>query len=127
MGVIGSGAVQGVSGVATIGGLPSATTQIGMGPKLPSPNDVFFGTLVGINEKGWGFVSCEATKKVVGKDVFVLKSTIEELPGACDGLPVRFSVTSGQKGPVAKNVAVFDAPDPSTVFQGSIRSYQEIK
>eukprot|EP00418_Pyrodinium_bahamense_P037036 CAMPEP_0179205848 /NCGR_PEP_ID=MMETSP0796-20121207/102625_1 /TAXON_ID=73915 /ORGANISM="Pyrodinium bahamense, Strain pbaha01" /LENGTH=381 /DNA_ID=CAMNT_0020910739 /DNA_START=84 /DNA_END=1226 /DNA_ORIENTATION=+ len=55
-------------------------------------------------QRGWGFIECEETQQIYGKDMFVMKSS---LPGgfASKGDRVIFEVMQGTSGPEAKNVA----------------------
>eukprot|EP00928_Gymnodinium_smaydae_P008670 TRINITY_DN1315_c1_g2_i1.p1 TRINITY_DN1315_c1_g2~~TRINITY_DN1315_c1_g2_i1.p1 ORF type:complete len:463 (-),score=112.66 TRINITY_DN1315_c1_g2_i1:103-1491(-) len=55
--------------------------------------------------KGFGFISCDQTRGIYGKDVFLLRSALREQP-ANPGDPVQFTVQMGEKGPVAHNVQV---------------------
>jgi len=88
-----------------MGGMPAAMMWMGM-PGMWGGNRNFMGSVKNWNaEKGWGFISCQATQMMYGKDIFVRKSSLgagEVKPGT----PVRFSVTHGMKGPEATNVKV---------------------
>eukprot|EP00439_Symbiodinium_sp_Y106_P072851 s20_g13.t1 len=81
----------------------------GMGaPPLPSPNQMLYGTIKQINqdlEKGWGHITCKALEKFLGKaDIFVLPTSMAEVPGATAGAEVSFNVSAGNKGPHAINI-----------------------
>jgi len=65
---------------------------------------VYLGTIKSYNpQKGWGFVACDETQQLYGKDILVLA---DELPSgnATQGQQVYFSVSQGRKGPIATNV-----------------------
>jgi len=64
----------------------------------------YIGTIKSYNpQKGWGFVACDETQQLYGKDILVLA---DELPSgnAAQGQQVYFSVSQGRKGPLATNV-----------------------
>jgi len=65
---------------------------------------VYLGTIKSYNpQKGWGFVACDETQQLYGKDILVLA---DELPSgsATQGQQVYFFVSQGRKGPLATNV-----------------------
>lgn len=95
--------------------------------RAPSEQVVFFGTLKQVNaEKGWGHIACEALLKTYGKDMFVLRSSLE---GASlqPGQQVAFTVTQGPKGPHAENLRPLVLPGPGELFTGVVKSYNETK
>jgi len=64
----------------------------------------YLGTIKSYNpQKGWGFVACDDTQQLYGKDILVLA---DELPSGntTQGQQVYFSVSQGRKGPLATNV-----------------------
>mmetsp|Transcript_49515 Transcript_49515/g.78382 ORF Transcript_49515/g.78382 Transcript_49515/m.78382 type:complete len:393 (+) Transcript_49515:157-1335(+) len=106
------------------GGMPMFTSI----PKDPDPSQVFFGTMKTINaEKGWGHIECEALKKLYGKDVFVMKSNLENIELAV-GQDVHFNVAQGPKGPHAVNLSPFvGQPVSGQTYSGTIKSFNETK
>merc|ERR1712194_366826 len=57
-------------------------------------------------EKGWGFISCQDTMNIYGKDIFLHKKELfGQQPLA--GTPVQFGVDMGPDGrPIASNVSL---------------------
>lgn len=91
--------------------------------KTDSP--VFLGEIKSFNPtKGWGMISCEATEKMYGKDIFLLKTACVDGYMASPGDPVQFSVEESQKGPQANNVKVLvknrKAPDAGATVGGNL-------
>merc|ERR1719379_708703 len=78
------------------GPAPSAGSGKG-GGKPPSQNQVLFGTVKRIDAKGWGHIECAATHKTLGKDIFVMQTSIQD-SGASVGQMVAFNVAQGAKG-----------------------------
>jgi len=69
----------------------------------------FSGVVKSFNQqKGWGFIECEETHSLYGKDIFVLKSA---LPGgnAQPGQVANFDVVEGDNGPQAGNIELHPA------------------
>jgi cold shock CspA family protein len=96
-------------------------------PKDPNENEVFFGTLKQINEKGWGHIACEATHKIYNKDMFVMQTSLENVK-VQPGQQVSFTVAAGNKGAHAVNISVIDSSNPdSMVFKGTVKTYNEQK
>jgi len=101
--------------------------------KSASKDHAYFGFVKGFNEeKGWGHIGCEATMKIYGKDVFLLRNHISGgviSPGSL----VSFKVTMGAKGPQAVDVHIL--PDgavsidgmPGKQFGGYIKSFNAEK
>mmetsp|Transcript_45704 Transcript_45704/g.126842 ORF Transcript_45704/g.126842 Transcript_45704/m.126842 type:complete len:457 (-) Transcript_45704:32-1402(-) len=83
----------------------------------------YFGTVKSFNpQKGWGFIECDATHRIYGKDIILLKN---ELGGEAvePGQKVRFGITQGNKGPLATSVEVLFAsggrvPRPTSMVIG---------
>eukprot|EP00419_Tripos_fusus_P045046 CAMPEP_0172824548 /NCGR_PEP_ID=MMETSP1075-20121228/18080_1 /TAXON_ID=2916 /ORGANISM="Ceratium fusus, Strain PA161109" /LENGTH=387 /DNA_ID=CAMNT_0013665851 /DNA_START=13 /DNA_END=1172 /DNA_ORIENTATION=- len=74
----------------------------------------FAGTIKSYNsQKGWGFIECEETHKLYGKDMFVMRTS---LPGgnAERGEEVSFDVVQGAAGPEATQVAFKRTEDLSS-------------
>eukprot|EP00930_Biecheleria_cincta_P038863 TRINITY_DN26728_c0_g1_i1.p1 TRINITY_DN26728_c0_g1~~TRINITY_DN26728_c0_g1_i1.p1 ORF type:complete len:272 (+),score=35.89 TRINITY_DN26728_c0_g1_i1:106-921(+) len=100
-------------------------------------------------QKGWGIITCEATEKAYGKDVFLLKSSCSNGYTAAAGDLIIFSVEETSRGPQAKDVkpakpsngqktpAIVrgcatvppsqDVPGLGQVFQGTVKSYNAQK
>jgi len=99
----------------------------GWNNKSKEEEEVYFGTLKGINaEKGWGHVSCESVQKTMGKDLFIMKTSLENT-NLHPGQPVSFNIAQGPKGPHAVNLKPFDAHSSGMVFTGKIKSFNDIK
>jgi len=91
-------------------------------------NQVFFGTIKSYNaEKGWGHIECMQTQAVYGKDMFVLKSALQDCPEVAPGDYVAFSVTMGKKGPEATSVRSAGQGGMDTVYAGTIKQFTEEK
>jgi cold shock CspA family protein len=54
--------------------------------------------------KGWGFIQCQETQQIYGKDIFVMRSALFSGENLTPGAAVRFSVQTGLKGVEATNV-----------------------
>lgn len=110
-----------------MGGMQSA------GSKAPSANQRYVGTFANYNvEKGWGFIQCEATKALYGKDVFVMRSVLKD-EVVVEGTTVSFKVTMGAKGPQAAELTVLPAGvvgsngRPGNTLTGTIKSFDPQK
>lgn len=69
----------------------------------------FLGEVKSYNpQKGFGFIASTASEQVYGKDIFVLKSDLNN-PMAGQGTQVQFKVKQGDRGPVACEVQVLNA------------------
>lgn len=146
-----SGGWQGSWGLGGVGGwgsLPRSGWGAGTGPqqsqqswgmpswggwdaswgwKAPSENEVFFGTLKQINaERGWGHISSEAMQRLYGKDIFVLKSSLETA-NLQPGQSVSFTVSQGSKGPHAMNLVLFNEQATTALYNGKVKSFNETK
>jgi cold shock CspA family protein len=104
----------------------------------PSKDHVYIGTVKSFNEeKGYGHIACEATKKLYGKDIFLLKGQVEAIYGEGGSIPlnslVSFKVQSDNKGPKAMDIRVIpeDAVGsdgyPGKQFSGIIKSFNQEK
>lgn len=99
----------------------------GAAAKTPKQDEVFFGTVKSINaEKGWGLISCDATHKMYGKDLFVHKTNIES-SGAIEGASVTFTVGQAAKGPHAENIKYAPSIPAGTVYSGSVKHFNDAK
>lgn len=97
------------------------------GTKVFSEEEVYFGTIKAVNdEKGWGHIACDAMTKLLGKDLFVMKTTIDEAKVHV-GEQVSFTVAQGPKGPHATNIQTFDQQSAGMVFTGSIKTFNDTK
>jgi cold shock CspA family protein len=96
--------------------------------KDPDENSTYFGTMKTLNaEKGWGHIECTALKKLYGKDMFVMKSSLEGVDVSV-GQEVEFSVAQGSRGPHAVNIRPFAGQaSPDQTFTGIIKSYNSGK
>lgn len=80
------------------------------------------------DEKGYGHIECEAAKQAFGKDVFLMRSALQDQPVEV-GMLLSFRVTASQKGPQACDVQLlppgsFTMGDrPSEIFHGTIKSF----
>jgi CspA family cold shock protein len=99
----------------------------------PGQGQMFFGVVKGFNEeKGWGHIDCEGSKKLVGKDMFFLRSALNG-QAVAPGSQVSFKVAQGQKGPEAAEISVLPpgtiahAGHPGATFSGSIKIFNEEK
>mmetsp|Transcript_63022 Transcript_63022/g.117903 ORF Transcript_63022/g.117903 Transcript_63022/m.117903 type:complete len:381 (+) Transcript_63022:60-1202(+) len=97
--------------------------------QLPNPTQVFYGVVKQINqEKGWGHITCQALSKFLGKnEIFILRSSVEELPGVAAGWEVCFTVTNGPKGPHATNLKAMDQSTIGQTYSGTVKTYNEGK
>lgn len=84
---------------------------------------------------GWGFVACEETKALYGKDI-ILHSRHKGNVIVKAGDQVEFDVVEGKKGPEAHKIKVLDhgkfpEPRPEEMeegwFVGNIKSYNPVK
>lgn len=110
-----------------------------LSPRLELPaqlqNHVFCGAVKSFNEgNGWGMISCDATKKFLDKDMFVMKTSVQGNQVLKVGDQVQFSVILGRKGPEASNVIILgdsedaDAfPGCGDAFPGHVKSYNPEK
>lgn len=95
--------------------------------KTPSEDDIYFGTIKAVNEeKGWGHISCDSAYKLIGKDLFVMKTSLEEA-NVHIGESVSFTIAQGPKGPHATNIRAFDAQGAGMVFSGSVKTFNDTK
>lgn len=109
---------------------------MGMAMGAPRPlnrDQLYFGVLKSFNEeKGWGHITCEATNKLYGKDVFLMRGALQGQL-AQQGTLLSFKVHMGAKGPQATSVSLLppgsfraNGEEP-TVFTGSIKSFNAEK
>lgn len=101
----------------------------GTGSSKPSGEAVvYYGTLRGMNvEKGWGHIACEAMTKMLGRDIFVMKTNLEAATPLAPGDSVSFNIEQGPKGPHATNIQPFDTQSAAMVFHGTVKSFNDTK
>lgn len=103
-----------------------------MPPKVNYSNQTFFGVVSNFNEeKGWGFVDCEATKAIFNKDVFLSRTALSG-HAVEPGTLVSFKVEVGMKGPQATSLSLLPPGSISNgglgqTFQGTIKLFHEDK
>jgi CspA family cold shock protein len=70
----------------------------------------FIGTVKNFDDtKGWGHIICDQTRKLYGKDMFVLRSALaSQTQTLAEGNQVQFTVAMGIKGPEAQNVILMN-------------------
>lgn len=84
------------------GGPPPA----GSGPPPADPDQKFTGSLKAFDDdKGFGFIACNETRKIYNKDIFVLKSQFQG-EHVQNGDQVRFSIKISDKGPACADVTL---------------------
>ncbi|CAE8602353.1 unnamed protein product [Polarella glacialis] len=112
---------------------PGMGMQPGMGmpgmgmQKSAKPDEVFFGTMKSVNaEKGWGHISCDATNKIYGKDMFIMKTQLDA-SGCVAEQTVCFTVTQGPKGPHADNVKAIDGTSSGMTYSGQVKTFNDGK
>merc|ERR1712080_435597 len=67
-------------------------------PKMQYGNQLYFGTITTVfEEKGWGFIACDLTKKIFEKDVFVSRTALSGKTVNVGDL-VSFRVEVGMRG-----------------------------
>jgi cold shock CspA family protein len=114
------------------GNMKGAPPPVG---KQPSKDHVYIGSVKSFNEeKGWGHIACEGTKKIYNKDVFLMKREVEAVGGSIPlGSLISFKVQSDGKGPKATDIRVIpeDAVGsdgyPGKQFSGIIKSFNDTK
>merc|ERR1719334_1127397 len=111
------------------GGCGGGMGMMGGGMKAPSSDCVYHGTVKQINfEKGWGHITSQALQKILGKaDIFVLKTSVEAVPGLNNGQSVSFKITQGGKGPHATDIKIVDSMSANQMYSGTIKSYNAEK
>merc|ERR550525_17354 len=102
-------------------------------PKLPARDQTFFGVLKSFNEeKGWGHIACEATTRLYGKDVFLMRGALNG-QSAQQGSQLSFKVNMGAKGPQATSVSLLPPGsfrvngEDANVFVAHIKSFNADK
>merc|ERR1711865_1085660 len=83
-------------------------------------SQTYFGTIKNYNiERGWGHIECPQTKAIYGKDMFVLKSAIQQgAQDAVTGYYVSFTVQMGRKGPEATNLRLVGQGGLDVAYSG---------
>jgi cold shock CspA family protein len=84
----------------TKGALPSNGLKASKDPTYYGHVKAFY------EEKGWGHISCEATMKLYGKDVFLMRGKVTSDIAIVTGSLVSFKVTPSAKGPQATEIHV---------------------
>jgi len=107
--------------------------QGGAQAQMGKPGQTHFGSIKSFNEeKGWGHIDCDATRKIHGKDMFVMRSALNGQTVQI-GDVVTFAVGMGTKGPQAQDVTVVPAGSlswdgqPGKVFQGVVKNWNPEK
>lgn len=74
------------------------------------------------SQKGWGFIECEETHDIYGKDIIVLRSS---LPGGdcVKGSQVLFDIKEGPQGPQADNVQIIGEDEAGDVGPATFPSW----
>jgi len=93
--------------MGAMGGLhgQNAAAMVGM-----ASTQAFTGLVKSFNEeKGWGHISCDATRAVYQKDMFFMRSALEG-GNVMIGDTVQFGITVGIKGPEASSLMVLAQP-----------------
>lgn len=126
MGLLGYGAWPGASISAAALAANAAAFGLTVGASVATDTDILLET-AGLTEKdimgkafegtvksydddrGWGHVNCPETRRILGKDMFMLRSAIMGGSGKLKvGDRVRFTVQPGLKGPEAQDISVID-------------------
>eukprot|EP00928_Gymnodinium_smaydae_P079566 TRINITY_DN63466_c0_g1_i1.p1 TRINITY_DN63466_c0_g1~~TRINITY_DN63466_c0_g1_i1.p1 ORF type:complete len:354 (+),score=83.79 TRINITY_DN63466_c0_g1_i1:134-1195(+) len=91
-----------------------------------SSKKVYYGAVKNYaEEKGWGFVECQNTFDIYGKDMFFLRSALGG-NSAQQGDSVQFQVTTGAKGPEATALRVLTS-ELGCRHSGSVKQYDTEK
>jgi len=103
------------------------------GGKMPSPQQVLLGTVKSFfEERGWGFITCEAATRAFAKDVFLTKQGLQGQDVVAGSL-VSFKIAMSPKGPTAAEVSVLpqgsfgDAETQSRTFVANVKTFNEEK
>mmetsp|Transcript_27713 Transcript_27713/g.76302 ORF Transcript_27713/g.76302 Transcript_27713/m.76302 type:complete len:349 (-) Transcript_27713:12-1058(-) len=95
----------------------------------PLGSQTYFGSVASFNEeKGWGFISCDATRRIFNKDVFLIRGVLKGQTVNAGDL-VSFKVTMGLKGPQATEVSLPPPGSisadgvPGKIFYGTIKNF----
>lgn len=93
-------------------------------PRMPAigASDIHRGVIKSFGERGWGMIECEATWRLFGKDMFVLRTAFGRQKFNV-GDWVQFKVTQGVKGPEATECVVLSENGYSTAGQAHGRQY----
>jgi len=93
---------------------------------------VFQGTVKSFSD-GWGHITCEATRQIYGKDIFVMRSALR-CGRIAAGDQVQFCVTETPRGPQATEVrSLEDGADWTSqathgrIFMGYLKLFSEEK
>jgi len=103
------------------------------GAQMGKAGQTHFGSIKSFNEeKGWGHIDCDATRKLYGKDMFFMRSALNGQTVQI-GDVVTFAVGMGTKGQQAQDMTVVPAGSlswegqPGKVFQGKIKNWNPTK
>lgn len=96
-------------------------------------DQTFFGILKSFSEeKGWGHITCDATGRLYGKDIFLMRGALNGQT-VQPGTLISFKVHMGSKGPQAASVMLLPQGsfrvegEEATVFTGVIKSFNAEK
>jgi len=134
------GMMGGAMGGGGFGGQQSQTpaSMLGM-----ASTQAFTGVVKRFDEeKGWGHIACDATRAVYQKDMFFMRSALNEAVVRA-GDTVQFGITMGHKGPEASSLIVLGPGQPpmmggkgfqggnvnaaNQVYQGTVKMYNQEK
>ncbi|CAE7446774.1 swt-1 [Symbiodinium natans] len=129
--------LAGVAGASTAAGLyaavptaPGVALQAAVASAAPSSEadgPAYTGQIVDYNEdKGFGFIECKETQQIYGKDIFLLRSSLNGLI-VSTGDRVSFKVETGIKGPKAVEVEIIeriaDAAERLPTYWGRVKNF----
>uniref|UniRef100_A0A7S1RM95 CSD domain-containing protein n=1 Tax=Alexandrium catenella TaxID=2925 RepID=A0A7S1RM95_ALECA len=107
-------------------------TQIAPVPYVPPTPEkqVYYGIVKAFDEeKGWGHISCDVTRQVYGKDMFVLRSSLHGTKISA-GDEVQFTLRQGLRGVEATEVRPLSratttaSPDEAFSVEGAMQAGQ---
>jgi len=78
-------------------------------------------------EKGWGHIECPETFALYGKDIFLLRSQLNEVTPN-KGVQVSFTITDNGRGPEASNIRMVggrqgQGPGAAGTYIGTVKSF----
>jgi len=126
-----SGTTGKSSAMGAMGGLfgPKAAAMLGM-PSMQASQGASTGVVKSFDEvKGWGHISCDATRAVYQKDIFFMRSALNGA-SVMPGDTVQFGITMGTKGPEASSLIVLARPIGAIsgqVYSGIVKMHNEEK
>ncbi|CAK9097866.1 unnamed protein product [Durusdinium trenchii] len=121
-----AGLPAGLPGVA----LPAVASTAPAPAPRPAPvieGPTYTGQIVDYNEeKGFGFIECKETQEIYGKDIFLLRSSLNGLI-VSTGDRVNFRIQTGFKGPKAVEIEVVERiqemADRLPTYYGIIKNF----